>query len=166
MNGFLRGTFLAALSGIALALAGCGGGGDSNPPGASAPTVVVQPLPLPGPYAVACSNVVQDFSRVGAGEDVTNYWEGMPSDNGPRYATDLLADPDNTLVATVTAPQDSNLYGDFAGQEVKFVVIACYPTTADNPRPDYPLNPPQTDRVVKHMQTGSDAPLFADTSVR
>ena len=101
---------------------------------------------------------------MGAGEDVTNYWEGIPSDNGTaRYATDLLA---NTLIATVTAPQDSNLYGDFAGQEVKFVVIACYPTTADNPRPDYPLNPPQTDRVVKHMQTGSDAPLFADTSVR
>ena len=80
MNGFLRGSLLAALSGIALALAGCGGGGGgSNPPGASAPTVVVQPLPLPGPYAVACSNVVQDFSRVGAGEDVTSYWEGNPS---------------------------------------------------------------------------------------
>ena len=68
--------------------------------------------------------------------------------------TDLLADPDNTLIATVTAPQDSDLYGEFAGQEVKFVVIACYPTTADNPRPDYPLNPPQTGRVVPHMQTG------------
>ena len=50
MNGFLRETLLAVLSGIALSLAGCGGGGgSSNPPGASAPTVVVQPLPLPGP---------------------------------------------------------------------------------------------------------------------
>ena len=118
MNRFLRGTLwaatlLAAVSGIALALAGCGGGGgSSNPPGALAPTEVVQPLPLPGPYAVACSNIVQDFSRVGAGEDVTSYWEGAPSGDGtPRYATDLLADPGNTLIATVTAPQDSNLYG-------------------------------------------------------
>jgi len=162
MNGFLRGTLLAALSGIALALAGCGG--SSNPPGASAPTVVVQPLPLPGPYAVACSNLVQDFSRVGAGEDVQSYWEGNPSDSGmPRYATDLLADPGNTLIATVTAPQDSNLYGSFAGQEVAFVVLACYPTTADNPRPDYPL---PTGKVVPHMQAGSDAPIFADTSAR
>src|SRR5512143_4379866 len=102
MNGFLRGTLLAALSGIALALAGCGGSSGGNPPGAPAPTVVVQPLPLPGPYAVACSNVVQDFSRLGAGEDVTSYWEGMPSDNGTaRYVTDLLADPGNTLIATV-----------------------------------------------------------------
>lgn len=169
MKRFLRGSLLAALSGIALAfaLAGCSGGGDdSKPPVDSAPTTVVQPLPLPGPYAVACSNVVQDFSRVGAGEDVTNYWEGMPSDNGPRYVTDLLADPDNTLIATVTAPQDASLYGDFAGQKVKFVVLACYPTTASNPRPDYPLNPPQTDRFVPHMQTGSDAPLFADATVR
>ena len=158
--------FLMSLASIITACGG-GDGGSSNPPAASAPTAVVQPLPLPGPYAVACSNVVQDFSRVGAGEDVTSYWEGNPSANGmPRYVTDLLADPGNTLIATVTAPQDSNLYGEFAGQEVKFVVLACYPTTADNPRPDYPLNPPQTDRVVPHMQTGSDAPLFADASVR
>ncbi|MGB7631300.1 MAG: hypothetical protein WBM29_09490 [Candidatus Deferrimicrobium sp.] len=165
MNGFLRGTLLAALSVIALALAGCGGGGSSNPPGASAPTVVVQPLPLPGPYAVACSNVAQDFRRVGAGEDVTSYWEGNPSDNGmTRYATDLLADPGNTLIATVTAPQDSNLYGSFAGDNVAFVVLACYPTTADNPRPDYPLW--TTGKVVPHMQIGSDPPLFADNSAR
>jgi predicted dienelactone hydrolase len=142
-------------------------GGSSNPPGAEAKTAVVQPLPLPGPYAVACSNIVQDFSRVGAGEDVTDYWEGLPSDSGtPRYVTDLLADPGNTLTATVTAPQDSDLYGEFAGQEVKFVVLVCYPTTADNPRPGYPLNPPQSDLVLPHMQTGSEAPLFADASVR
>ncbi len=150
-------------------VASCGGDSDgsSNPPGAEALTDVVQPLPLPGPYAVACSNVVQDFTRVGAGEDVTSYWEGLPSDDGTaRYATDLLADPDNTLIATVTAPEDSDLYGEFAGQEVEFVVLVCYPTTADNPRPGYPLNPPQTDLVVPHMQTGADAPLFADASVR
>ena len=165
MNGFLRGMLLAVLSGIALALAGCGGGGgSSNPPGASAPTVVVQPLPLPGPYAVSCSNVVQDFSRVDAGEDVNSYWEGNPSDNGmPRYATDLLADPGNTLIATVTAPQDSNLYGSFAGQEVAFVVLACYPTAVDNPFDNYSL---PTGKVVPHMQVGSDAPLFADPSAR
>jgi len=168
MNGFFRESLLASLLGIALALAGCGGGGGSgNTPGASAPTAVVQPLPLPGPYAVACSNIVQVFTRLGPGEDVTSYWEGIPSDSGtPRYVIDLLENQNNTLIATVTAPQDSNLYGEFVGQQVKFVVLVCYPTTADNPRPDYPLNPPQTDRVVPHMQTGSDAPLFADASVR
>lgn len=164
MNGFLRGTMLAALSGIALALAGCGGGGGSNSPGVSAPTAVVPALPLPGPYAVACSNVVQDFTRLGAGEDVQAYWEGAPSDTGaPRYATDLLADPGNTLIATVTAPPDSNLYGSFAGDNVAFVVLACYPTTVDNPFDNYSL---PNDKIVPHMQTGSDAPLFADASAR
>jgi len=163
MNGFLRGTLSAVLSGIALTLAGCGGG-SSNPPGAPAPTAVVQPLPLPGPYAVACSNIIQDFSRLGAGEDVQSYWEGNPSGSGmPRYATDLLADPANTLIATVTAPNDSNLYGSFAGQNFAFVVLVCYPTSADNPRPDYPL---PTGKIVPHMQTGTDAPLFADASAR
>jgi predicted dienelactone hydrolase len=166
MNGFLRGSRLAALLGIALALAACGGGGGDGGSG-NPPTAVVQPLPLPGPYAVACSNIVQDFTRLAPGEDVTSYWSGIPSSSGtPRYVTDLLADPANTLIATVSAPTDSNLYGDFAGQTVQFVVLVCYPTTADNPRPDYPLNPPQTDRVVPHMQTGTEAPLFADASVR
>jgi len=165
MNGYLRGALLAALSGIALALAGCGGGGGgSNPPGATAPNVVVQPLPLPGPFAVACSNVSQDFGRVGNGEDVTNYWEGTRSGSGtPRYATDLLTDPANTLIATVTAPNDSTLYGTFALRNVSFVVLACYPTTTDNPRPDYLL---PTGKVVPHMQTGPNAPLFANATTR
>jgi len=145
----------------------CGDDSDGNPPAAEVLTAVVQPLPLPGPYAVACSNIAQDFTRLGADEDVTDYWEGRPSDSGtPRYVTDLLADPADTLTVTVTAPQDSDLYGDFAGQAVTFVVLVCYPTTADNPRPDYPLNPQQTAMVVPHMQTGSEAPLFADASVR
>ena len=170
MNRFWRATLwaatlLAAFSGIALALAGCGGGGDSgNPSGAPAPTVVVQPWPLPGPFAVACSNVAQDNSLLGTGEDATSYWEGMPSDNGTaRYVTDLLADPGNTLIATVTAPNDSNLYGSFAGDNVAFVVLACYPTTVDNPYDNYSL---PTGKVVPHMQTGSDAPLFADPLAR
>ena len=155
--------FLMSLASIITA---CGRGGGDDSGSSNPPTAVVQPLPLPGPYAVACSNIIQDFTRVGAGEDVTNYWEGLPDNGRPRYATDLLADPGNTLIAMVTAPQDSDLYGDFAGQSLQFVVIACYPTMANNPRPDYPLNPPQTDRFVPHMQTGSDAPLFADASVR
>jgi len=147
-------------------------GHSSNPSGTETPgteelNAVVQPLPLPGPYAVACSNIAQDFTRVGSGEDVVDYWEGLPSDSGTsRYVTDLLAEPTNTLIATVIAPQDSDLYGDFAGQKINFVVVVFYPTTADNPRPGYPLNPPQTDLVLPHMQTGSEAPLFANSSIR
>src|SRR5512140_2203428 len=119
MNGFLRGTVLAVLWGIALALAGCGGGDGGT--------------------------------------------TGSNGGSMPRYVTDLLAEPGNTLIATVTAPQDSNLYGSFAGQEVPFVVLACYPTTVDNPYDNYSL---PTGKVVPHMQTGSAPPLFADISAR
>ena len=44
-----------------------------------------------------------------------------------------------------------------------FVVLACYPTTDNNPRPDYAL---PNNKVVPRMQTGSDAPLFADNAAR
>jgi predicted dienelactone hydrolase len=139
--------------------ASCGG---SDGGGGTLPTTTVQALPLPGPYEVACSNVEQDFTRVGAGEDAESYWEGAPSGNGmPRYATDLLADPDNTLTVSVTAPQDPGIYGDYAGQTVEYVVLVFYPTTDDNPRPDYEL---PTRDVLPHMQTGLAPPLFADGS--
>lgn len=163
MNGLLWRSLAVALLGFALALAGCGaGGGDED---GNAPPAVAQPLPLPGPHAVACSNIEQDFTLVLPGEDVTAYWSGIPN-GGPRYVIDLLADPSNTLIATVTAPSDSDVYGDFAGQTIQFVVLVCYPTTAGNPRLDYPLNPPQTDRAVPRMQRGSEAPLFADALAR
>ncbi|HEV2039702.1 MAG TPA: hypothetical protein VGT81_06605, partial [Casimicrobiaceae bacterium] len=62
----------------------------------------VAPLPLPGPFPVACSNVVQDFNRVATGESARDYWEGVPrSGGGSRYVTDLLADPANTLSVAV-----------------------------------------------------------------
>jgi dienelactone hydrolase len=162
MNRFFRGALWAVL--LVIVFPGCGGGGSSNPPGATAPTVVVQSLPLPGPYSVGCSNIVQDFSRVGTGGSAADYWEGAATANGlPRYLTDLLADAGNTLIANVNAPNDPDLYGSFAGQTVSFVVLACYPTTHGNPRPDYPL---PTGDNVPHMHAGTDAPLFADNSAR
>jgi len=63
----------------------------------------------------------------------------------------------------VTAPNDPNLYGSFAGRQVAFVLLVCYPTVANNPRPDYPL---PTGRIVPHMQTGADPPVFADAAAR
>jgi predicted dienelactone hydrolase len=127
-------------------------------------TQVVPPLPLPGPFPVACSNVTQDFTRLAGGEDVQTYWEGVPrSDGSPRYITDLLADPANTLAVTVTAPADGEVYGSFAGNSIPFVLVVCYPTTADNPRADYAL---PNGKGIPHMQRGADAPLFADAAAR
>ena len=127
---------------------------------AADPTLVVPPLPLPGPYPVACSDVAQDFSRVQPGENAQDYWDGTPRDDGSaRYITDLLADPNDTLELTLAVPANGQVYGSFAGSNVPYAVIVCYPTTADNPRPDYPL---PNGVVVPHMQVGGEAPLLAD----
>ena len=166
MKALSLGTLMVALSWVAFALtlAGCGSGSSGNLPATPPPSTVVPPLTLPGPYAVGCSNVAQDFSRLAPGEIATDYWDGAPSASGaPRYVTDLLADPANTLSVTVTAPNDASLYGSIAGTQVSYVILACYPTGTANPRADYLL---PTGEVVPHMQTGADQPLFADTAAR
>ncbi len=95
MKARLRGVLLVVLSGFVLMSVGCGGGDGGTASDQPLPSTVVSPLALPGPYAVACSNIAQDFSRVAPGEDAKGYWEGSPSaDGAPRYVTDLLADPD------------------------------------------------------------------------
>jgi len=149
------------------ALGACVGGGDGDEvdtSGGPLPMQVVSPLPLPGPNAVACSNVAQDFSRIAPDADVTQYWEARPAENGqPRYITDILADPGNTLSFTVNVPNNDTLYGSFAGRPVPVVMIVCYPTSAANAHADYLL---PTGKVVPHMQTGADPPTFANATTR
>lgn len=146
---------------LVAALAGCGGDDDD---GDGAGSSTVQAVPLPGPYPIACSNVAQDFARAPTGDDAQDYWEGRPAADGtPRSMADLLADPANALTVTVHTPDDSNLFGSFAGKPVGYVVLACYPTTVSNGRADFPM---PTGQSVPHMQTGAEAPLFADDSAR
>jgi predicted dienelactone hydrolase len=140
---------------IALAVNGAAHGASS---------FALPPLPLPGPYAVECSNVTQDFTRLAPGEDVQLYWEGVPrSDGTPRRPADLLSDPANTASVTVNAPSNTDVYGSFAGRALPYVVVICHPTTADNPRQDYSL---PTGRIVPHMQRGSEMPIWPDATTR
>ena len=120
------------------------------------------PLP-PGPYAVGCSNVAQDFSRLLPGELSPDYWEGTPDGGRQRYVTNLLAEPSNVFEQSVAVPGDSELYGKFAGAAIDTVTLVCYPTTADNPRPNYAL---PTGRLIPHMQRGSEGPIWADATTR
>ncbi|MEP6997567.1 MAG: hypothetical protein ABI900_07960 [Betaproteobacteria bacterium] len=123
---------------------------------------VVDPLP-PGPYAVGCSNIAQDFSRVQPGESAQNYWEGYPDGSRERYVTQLLADPADALMVDVSVPDDRELFTNRAGAQVPFALLVCYPTTADNPYPDYPL---PSGPAVPHMQQGAQPPIFADANAR
>src|SRR2546426_552230 len=109
---------------------------------------VVDPLPLPGPYAVGCSNVAQDYSRLLPGESAQNYWEGYPANGRDRYITQLLADPADALVIDVDVPDDRELFINHATQQVPYALLVCYPTSANNPYPDYPL---PNSQVVPHM---------------
>src|SRR5438309_7052753 len=148
----LRGVSLAC--GVALLIAGVPARGDSM--------AVVDPLPS-GPYAVGCSNVEQDLSRLLPGESAKNYWEGVPVDGRERYVTQLLSDPSDALVIDVSVPDDRELFTDRATQQVPFALLVCYPTAPDNPRADYLL---ESGNAVPHMQRGADAPLWADPVVR
>jgi predicted dienelactone hydrolase len=114
-----------------------------------------------GPYAVGCNDLQQDFSRVAIGDTAQDHWEGVPDGNIPRYITDLLSDAGNTRLFLLQVPDDQELYGRYAGSAWSFAMLICYPTTAANPRPDYPL---PTGQAIPHMQTSGDGPIFADAA--
>jgi len=122
----------------------------------------IPPLP-PGPNVVGCSNLAQDFSRVAPGTTPQDYWDGNPAGGSPRYITDLLLGPLDTFSVNLVVPNDGGLYGPYVNQTYPYVFLVCYPTSAMNLRPDYPL---PTGDVVPHMQTGSQAPIFADAAAR
>ena len=116
-----------------------------------------------GPYAVGCSSVEQDFSRVPAGDDVQKWWEGVPTDGGaPRYLTALLS-TSATPVLSIPLPDDSELYGPFAGTSIPVVLLVCYPTDEDNPYADYAL---PTGKSVPHMQRSGDPPRLSQAQAR
>jgi hypothetical protein len=136
----------------ALAVHGCG-------------PVSAAPIPpfAPGPFAVGCSNIEQDFSRMPPGDNAQDYWEGRPRGSTPRYLTDLLVDPGSALVIQQAVPGDGTLYGPYAGTVIDFAAVVCYPTTTFNTRADFVL---PTGRAIPHMQRGAEAPIWANSTVR
>jgi hypothetical protein len=127
---------------------------------AADPLAVVPAVATPGPYAVGCSDVSQDFSRLRPGETPEVYWEGQPRDDGtPRYLGDLLVTPGGAYTQPVPVPDDRELYGPYRGGSYSLSLLVCYPTRPDSPRPDYVL---PDGRRVPHMQRAGEAPLFAD----
>jgi predicted dienelactone hydrolase len=124
---------------------------------------VVPPLPAMGAYPVACTNVEQDFTRVQSDETADMYWRGVASDGKERYVDALLVAPANALTSAFVAPGDTDLYDRWAGQQVNYVFLACYPTTAENTRADYAL---PGGGVVPRMQRGAEAPILPASPTR
>ena len=124
---------------------------------------IVPPVPTTGPYPVACTNVEQDFSRVPGDETAEMYWRGDASGGKERYVDALLVAPASALVSTFVAPSDKDLYDRWAGEQVTYVFLACYPTTVANTRADYAL---PGGSVVPRMQRGSEAPILPASPAR
>ena len=118
----------------------------------------VPPLSPTGGYAVACSNIEQDFSRVPGGATYDDLWTGRSG-----YVADILVDPSHALLIQQPFANDSELFGDYAGKSAPYLVLVCYPTDPGNARADYVL---PTGNVVPHMQRGAEGPLFPPGDTR
>jgi len=88
-----------------------------------------------------------------AGASPQEYWEGFSG----RYVTDLLIDPAHAFVVQLPVPNDSNLFGSYAGSMRSYANLICYPTDAGNLRANYVL---PTGNIVPHMQRGAEPPIF------
>ena len=105
-----------------------------------------------GPFAVACSNVQMDASRIAAGANIKEYWEGF----NDHYVTDLLVNPQSAVVYDAAVPDQRSIYPGHAGDNVTFAAIVCHPTSRLNPDPDYVL--PTTGDVIPHMLPPGQSP--------
>lgn len=113
---------------------------------------------LTGNFAVGCSNVEQDFSRLRSGESAADYWEGNPLADGSHYVTDLLLSPANALTYKVNVPSVSEIdvFEKQGGKALQYAAIVCYPTPTSNTRADYTL---PSGVKVPRMQRGAEAPM-------
>lgn len=123
----------------------------------AARTVVAAPI-TSGPFPVACSDVAYDANRVAQiGGTPADFWEGRPLNGLPRYFTDVLLDPQDTIQINPVVPNDPAFYGQTWNRPVPFVLLVCYPTSVANTRPDYAL-PGML--VVPKMQRAGQKPIF------
>lgn len=114
--------------------------------------------PAAGPFSVACSDVAYDVDRISQiGGSPSDFWVGNPQNGQPRYFTDILLEPQDTIKINPIVPNDSGFYVQTWNRPVSFVVIVCYPTSLSNTRPDYQL---PGSVVVPKMQRAGQKPIF------
>ena len=119
---------------------------------------VVAPI-APGKFAVACSNIEQDTSRIPAGASAVDFWEGNEVNGSHRYVTDLLRYPGSAFTFDVRVPAEPWLYPTLWHPflpPIEFAAIVCYPTPAANADPNYVL--PDNGGTVPHMARPGAAP--------
>lgn len=130
---------------------------------AALPATVVEPISV-GPYQVGSTNFeVRDLPTA----ETEKHLCGAFSAEDEVYVSDLLLHPEDCPSVDIAMPDDDTLFGLHAGQNVRFVAYVLYPTTDDNPRPDYVFPYTNTgDRTFPHMQRTGEAPLLRDSAAR
>ncbi len=107
---------------------------------------------------VGCTNVALDTDKITqSGLPPADYYEGVPQNGQLRYLNQVLKEPTSTIQIVPKVP-DEGLYPQYKNDNVPFVVIVCYPTTASNNRPNYVLPDGQ---IVPRMQRAGEKPIFA-----
>ena len=118
----------------------------------------------PGPFAVACTNLeVAPHDS----EPMLDFLNGKTSSSGTVYLTDILIHPEAVPMLQVDVPSDVKLYGKQAGTRIPLVLLVVYPTTQENPRPNYKYPYKETgDALFTHMQQPGEKPILADPAAK
>jgi|GEM_PF-2995085 hypothetical protein len=117
-----------------------------------------------GPYPLGSTNF--EVSSLTTAE-MEKCLIGSYSTTADIYISDVLLHRSDCPEITLDLPNNSSAFGRHAGKRVNYVAYILYPTTDDNPRPDYVFPYTNTgDSTFPHMQRAGEAPILRDKNVR
>jgi len=131
--------------------------------GRSALAADVAPAPVfpSGPHAVGSTNMAVTLPAAGE-RPMMDYLNGKVEGQRSGYIDEIITQRDAAPLLKVTVPPTEPGAGVLAGRQLPVLLYILYPTTVDNPRPDYRFPYKDTgDNVFPHMQRPGERPLFA-----
>jgi hypothetical protein len=125
---------------------------------------VVLPTITRGPYPVGSTNF--EVSSLSTSE-MEKRLIGSYTGTTDIYISDILLHRSDCPEIILGMPDNYSVSGRHANKPVNFVAYVLYPTTDDNPRPDYVFPYTNTgDHTFPHMQRAGEAPILRDKNVR
>jgi pimeloyl-ACP methyl ester carboxylesterase len=116
-----------------------------------------------GPFAVASTHLaVTPRSDV----PMFDFLNGKRARKEATYLTSILTHPEAVPTLSVNVPDDA-VFGAHAHTTMPLVLVIFYPTSSDNPRPDYAFPYKETgDALIPHMQRPGEKPILADPAAK
>ena len=95
-----------------------------------------------------------------------NFLNGKRTANETTYLTSILTNPEAVPTLSIDVP-DNPVFGPHAQTKIPLVLVIFYPTSSDNPRPDYAFPYKETgDALIPHMQRPGEKPILADPAAK